>query len=112
MQVIYHDNNWYWGDTTTIITTDSLGMVELQYDNKYPSIAFIRGLSVHYSARKGGIGNALLDLCKKEAIKRGKKFLQLNVQKDSWLVQWYERRGFTTIFEDDNEFTMWKQIIH
>ena len=110
MKVIYHDNKWYWGNTTTIITEGCMGMVELQYDNNYPTVAFIKGLSVHKSARKCGIGNTLLELCHQEALKKGMKFLQLNVLQDSWLVDWYKRKGFTTIYKDEHEFTMWKQL--
>ena len=38
-------------------------------------------------------------------------FLQLNAKKDSWIVGWYERKGFTIIYEDDDEYTMWKQLV-
>lgn len=52
----------------------------------------------------------MLDACFSEAIKLNKLFLQLNVLKDSWLVGWYERKGFNIIYVDDNEYTMWKQL--
>lgn len=110
MDIVIHNNQWYWGNTLTIISSDGMASVELQCDNKYPTIAFIKGLMVHDTCRNQGIGNEMLDACFSEAIKLNKLFLQLNVLKDSWLVGWYERKGFIIIYEDDNEYTMWKQI--
>lgn len=110
MDIVIHNNQWYWGNTLTLIRYDGMASVELQCDNKYPTIAFIKGLIVHDTCRNQGIGNKMLDVCFSEAIKLNKLFLQLNVLKDSWLVGWYERKGFTIIYEDDNEYTMWKQL--
>ena len=110
MDIVIHNNQWYWGNTLTIIRCDGMASVELQCDNKYPTVAFIKGLIVHDTCRNQGVGNKMLDACFSEAIKLNKLFLQLNVLKDSWLVGWYERKGFTIIYEDDNEYTMWKQL--
>ena len=110
MNIVIHNNRWYWGNTLTLISYDGMASVELQCDNKSPTIAFIKGLIVHDTCRNQGIGNKMLDACFSEAIKLNKLFLQLNVLKDSWLVGWYERKGFNIIYEDDNEYTMWKQL--
>lgn len=110
MDIVIHNNQWYWGNTITLIRFDGMASVELLCDDKYPTVAFVKGLIVHETCRKQGIGNKMLDACFSEAIKLNKLFLQLNVLKDSWLVKWYERKGFTIIYEDDNEYTMWKQL--
>lgn len=110
MDIVIHKNQWYWGSTLTIVKNDGMASVELQLDNKYPTIAFVKGLIVHDTCRKQGIGNAMLDACIIEAFKCEKSFLQLNVKKDSWVVGWYKRRGFIIIYEDDDEYTMWKPI--
>lgn len=110
IDVIIHKNQWYWGSTLTIIKNDGMASVQLQLDNKYPTVAFVKGLIVHDTCRKKGIGSAMLDACIKETLKCGKLFLQLNAKKDSWIVGWYERKGFTIIYEDDDEYTMWKQL--
>ena len=110
MDIVIHNNQWHWGNTLTIIRYDGMASVELQCDNRYPTIAFIKELIVHDTCRNQGIGDKMLDACFSEAIKLNKLFLQLNVLKDSWLVGWYERKGFTIIYEDDNEYTMWKQL--
>jgi GNAT superfamily N-acetyltransferase len=111
MEVIYHDNEWFWGEDTTIVSIDGISMVSIQFDNSYPTVAFVRSLCVHSSRRKEGIGTTLLKLCDEVALKKGKKFLQLNVnKKQNWLIDFYKKNGYTTIYEDEHEFTMWKQL--
>lgn len=108
---ICHYNEWWWGKTYQIITKDGYGTVEIQFDDSYPSIAFIKGLSVYKSKRKQGIGTELINWCNNFAIEKGYPFLQLSVNKEQdWLVNWYKTLGFVTIMKDDHEYTMLKQI--
>ena len=105
--IIEHFNRWWWGCTFTLITGDGLGIVELQVDDNYPSIAFVKGLSVIDSERRKGLGKELMEHCELIALREQKKFLQLSVNKEQdWLVEWYQRLGFVTIMTDEHEFTM------
>ncbi len=111
MEVIYHNNQWYWGEESTIVSIDGTSIVSVQFDNNYPTVAFIKGLSVHNSCRQNGIGTALLKLCDSVALEKGMKFIQLNVdKKQDWLVELYKKNGYSIIYEDEHEFTMWKQL--
>lgn len=109
---IHHVNTWWWGKTITLVSKDGYSTVELQFDNNYPSIAFIKGLSVFTSRRNEGYGTELMGCCEAIAKKEGMTFLQLSANKEQdWLVEWYKRLGFVVIMKDENEFTMLKKIL-
>lgn len=108
---IYHRNKWWWGETLTLVARDGLSTVEIQYDDNYPTIAFIKGLSVYQSARQEGIGTELLKLCEEIAKNEGYLFTQLTANKEQeWLVKWYKSSGYQIIMKDEHEFTMLKQL--
>lgn len=110
-KIVEHFNKWWWGSTFTLIADEGLGIVEVQLDDKYPSIAFVKGLSVFESERQKGLGKELLDQCVILALREQKQFLQLSVNKEKdWLVRWYKRLGFITIMTDEHEFTMLKVL--
>ena len=108
---LFHENEWFWGRTTTIISRDGVATVELQYDDKYPSTAFVKGLIVLKTFRRQGYASDLMRLCDEAARNEGRRFLQLNANKEQrWLVQWYESLGYTIIYTDENEHTMLKVL--
>ena len=109
---IHHINTWWWGKTITIVSRDGYLIVEIQFDNNYPSIAFIKGLSVFPTCRKKRYGTELIGYCEDIAKKEGMSFLQLSANKEQdWLVEWSKRLGFVVIMKDENEFTMLKKIL-
>lgn len=108
---IHHVNTWWWGKTITLVSKDGYSTVELQFDNNYPTIAFIKGLSVFQTRRKEGYGTEIMSCCEAVAKKEGYTFLQLSVNKEQdWLVEWYERLGFTIIQIDEHEYIMLKAL--
>ena len=111
MNFVVHFNKWWWGSTATVIFGEGLGIVEIQFDDNYPSIAFIKGLSVLELHRRKGLGKELIDHCVSIALREKKQFLQLSVDKEQeWIVAWYQRLGFITILTDEHEFTMMKVL--
>ena len=108
---IHHVNTWWWGKTITLVSKDGYSTVELQFDDNYPSIAFIKGLSVFSTHRKEGYGTEIMGCCEAVAKKEGYTFLQLSVNKEQdWLVEWYKHLGFVIIMKDEHEFTMLKTL--
>ena len=108
---VVHINDWWWGKTFTIAHENGIGIVELQLDDSYPSVAFIKGLSVWPDNRHHGIGAELMSVCEKIAKHEGYKFLQLSViHTGSWLPEWYRRLGFSVFMKDEHEFVMMKCI--
>lgn len=110
-RVIVHRNKWWWGNTTSFIEGHGYGQVEVQFDDSWNYICYIRGLIVFTPHRKKGLGSKLLDLAIDEARHRGMKFVKLDANKDEkWLVEWYERRGFYRVSFDEHEYTMIKVL--
>ena len=86
---IQHVNQWWWGKTITLIHKYGIASVELQFDENYPSIAFIKGLSVFESYRRKGYGTEMFQICEEIAKNEKMKFLQLSVVRTgSWLPEW------------------------
>lgn len=104
-------NNWWWGKTITLISTDGYSTVELQFADDMPNVAVIKGLMVFTTRQKEGYGTEMMNLCEHIARKEEIKFLQLSANKEEdWLVEWYKRLGFVIVQIDPHEFIMLKQI--
>lgn len=108
---IQHCNRWWWGKTITLIHNKGLASVEIQCDNDYPNVAFIKNLIVFEYTRKKGIGTDLLRLSEDIAKSYGKRFTQLSADiNKEWLVKWYEKNGYVIIYKDEHEYTMLKAL--
>ena len=115
--VLYMDNikcietKWWWGTSINFIEKDSFGIVELMLDNDFPNTAFIRGLIVPEESRRQGVAKRLLVECSLRASESGKRFLQLDVEKDeTWLKEWYERLGFRVFCVEEHIYKMIKTL--
>ncbi len=107
----YHHNQWWWGESITMIYDICVCLVELQICNDMPNMAFIKALSVLPYYRQRGIGGYMLAACEELARHNDVPFLQLNVDRnEEWLVNWYQRRGFVVTGEDDHEYRMTKPL--
>ena len=108
---IIHRAKWWWGETITLVVKNSSAVVEIQLDDNYPTIAFVKGLIVQEDKRREGIGTKLLRICEKVAKEEGYLFTQLTANKEQdWLVKWYKSSGYQIIMKDEHEFTMLKQL--
>ena len=106
---IIHDNSWWWGRTINIISDDGLAHLLVQFDKDYPETAFLRGLMVHPSARRKGIGTELMKEAERISRENGIKEMELDADlKAGWLVGWYERLGFGEILMYEYEVKMKK----
>lgn len=111
MDIVEHVNKWWWGKTITFIKDGGKATVELQMDDNYPRVVFIKGLSVIESERRKGLGTELLALCERVARKECAKFLQLTADKEKeWLVEWYKKHGFVVFMHDEHEEVMVKAL--
>lgn len=108
---ICHYNTWWWGITLTLVHNKGIATVELQFDNEYPNVAFIKGISVVPDSRTKGYGTQMMELCEKLAKDAGMKMLQLAAEKENnWLVQWYNKCGFVIYGLSEHEYVMIKNI--
>ena len=107
MKVIYHNCTWWWGETVKIILSSGQGIIEVQLDKSTPNIAYLSGLSVLLECRRQQLGKHLIEYATNVAIDKGKKFLQLSVEKNNeWLINWYKRLGFEIWSEEEHEYSM------
>jgi GNAT superfamily N-acetyltransferase len=60
-------------------------------------------LSVSESSRKKGIGTELQEIREEIGRKLGASVSSLQVEKGSWMHDWYKRRGYEYLREDDND---------
>lgn len=111
IKFILHVNKWYWGETHTIVSDDGKGVVDVQFDDTMPNVAFIKGLSVFEDERKRGVGTKLMHLAHAEGRAKGKEFAQLCANKaQDWLVAWYKDLGYKILYSDEHEYTMIKSL--
>lgn len=107
MKVIYHNCTWWWGETVKIFLSSGEGTIEVQLDKSTPNTAYLSGLSVLPEFRRQQLGKQLIEQATNVAIDKGKKFLQLTVDKtNEWLLNWYERLGFEIWSEEEHEYVM------
>lgn len=104
--IILHENVWWWGHTYTFIANDGKAMIELAIDETNGNDYFgtIQSLLVHESARHRGRANALLFQAEQYARQLGLEQVVLCCRKGTWLVGWYERRGYK-IYDDKSEYS-------
>ena len=71
-------------------------------NNKNTVRPILTNLSVNYSARKSGLGSALVQRCEEEVIRRwNQKEIVLEVEEDNQrALQFYKKRGYKVLYED------------
>ncbi len=98
---IPHFSNNTWGDDILLMGKDgfSFGRVYWYYDDK--TTIYLNWLSVNDSVRRQGIGTELQKI--REEIGRilGATLCCLEVEKDSWMHDWYKRRGYEDLNDDE-----------
>ena len=86
---------------TTILYTGKYSSFAMYiYDDDVETI-YLSNVYVDPIARGKNLGNKILKLADQDAKKYGANTIFLNVLKDSWVRNWYERHGFS--YYDDNE---------
>ena len=103
MKIITHENLWWWGKSITMITDDGKAMVEVLIEDERPDAGYIQSLMVHESVRQRGIANAMLTLAEEKAKKIGCEQVYLCARKGTFLIPWYERRGYKIYDENVEE---------
>ena len=108
MSFVYHINHWPWGTTVSIVTSDGAGKVDLSFEKDNPGVCFLSGLSVIPEKRNQGIATRLLsdaiDSCRARWVFR----IDLQAVKKDWLIEFYEKNGFSRCGERDDFIQMTK----
>ena len=104
MNIIRHDNLWWWGKSSTLILDNGKAMIEVSIEDERPDAACIQSLLVHESVRQQGIANAMLTFAEDKAKKAGCEPVYLCARKGTFLIPWYERRGYN-VYDDNPEYS-------
>ena len=102
MKIITHENLWWWGKSYTLITDNGKAMIGVIIDDDHPDAAYIQWLMVHESVRQQGIANAMLTFAEDKAKEAGCEQVYLCARKGTFLIPWYERRGYK-IYDENLE---------
>ena len=104
MKIITHENLWWWGKSYTLILDNGKAMIEVSIEDERPDAACIQSLLVHESVRQQGIANAMLTFAEDKAKKAGCEQVYLCARKGTFLIPWYERRGYK-IYDENPEYS-------
>jgi ribosomal protein S18 acetylase RimI-like enzyme len=106
MIFLEHKSEWPTVTKTYVMTGELSGFVEMYY-HKYEPKFCLQNLHVLPFYRNQGIGDELLEHCRKSGIKLGFNRMFLFVENDSWQHKWYQRKGFEYHDDHDKENTIW-----
>ena len=89
-----------------MICDDGKGMIELaiEDDEERNYYGTIQSLLVHESVRQQGRGDALLMFAEEKAKQLGLKQVVLCARKGTFLIPWYQRRGYE-IYDENPEYS-------
>ena len=104
MKIITHENLWWWGKSYTLILDNGKAMIEVSIEDERPDAACIQSLLVHESVRQQGRGDALLMFAEEKAKELGLKQVVLCARKGTFLIPWYQRRGYE-IYDENPEYS-------
>lgn len=91
---IWHYQKWGSAHWIYFMGKDGNSFASMYWFNDDTNMAMICNLSVYRSRRKRGIGTELQEIREKIAVILGATTVSLHVMKNSWMKQWYERRGY------------------
>ena len=107
LKCIYHKAE----DYMLIMTSGGEGICSVSIDDNIKSCACIYNLNVEEKHRRKGYGNRLLEEAEKEAQRLGANVISLAVKNNSFMFDWYQRKGYIPLFSDSEFVTLYKEII-
>lgn len=103
---IFHEAFPDWGHTFHIMERSGLGFGRAYIYNNDPTTIYLDMLAVDPCARGDKIGTKLQELREQIGINLGCFSSVLWVDKDTWMYEWYKRRGY--LYEiDKNKKQVW-----
>lgn len=97
-------------ESKEIFITLEVGLCRLSIYNQTPNVAFLSTLIVDENNRNKGIGDQLLFLAEQMSKNNNCNTITLYVEPDSWLKEWYERKGFSIVGYDGTMIIMSKKL--
>lgn len=107
MNYIKHYRNEDWGSTILYMEENGRASASLYWYDDDKTTMYLSELSVSPLYRNEGVGTELQILREETCKLLGGKITRLMVKKDTWMYDWYKRRGYEE-FEDNVDF-IWLQ---
>jgi GNAT superfamily N-acetyltransferase len=100
-----------WGHSVLIMERNGTAFARAYWYNDEPTTIYLDMLSVNSEVRKTGIGTKLQEI--REQMGRDTNCTEswLWVRKDSWMHDWYKRRGYIDNVEKDEEHIWMKKSL-
>ena len=109
--MIVHENEWPWGQSIDIVGFRGVGIVHLTFENSNPGVCYLSGLSVVKGYRRLGYATQLLKECEKCCRRKGGIFrIDLSSVQTEYVHQFYLKRGYVDIKEEDGFIQMYKLL--
>ncbi len=110
MDFIAHTNNWVWGKSINLVSTNGAACVTMSFDNDDPGVCFLSGLSVIPKHRRKGYATEMMSVCEQICEKMGIFRIDLRSVKVGFVQNFYHKIGYTSIRESDGVILMYKFI--
>jgi GNAT superfamily N-acetyltransferase len=94
VRYIFHQSESDWGGSILIMEKHGKAFARIYWFNDDKTIVYLDWLYVNEEARKKGIGKELQEIREEMGRKLGAITVCLWVDKDSWMHEWYQRRGY------------------
>lgn len=94
---IFHENEWWWGRSVTILHKEGIAMLEIRFSKDKPTTAYLANLSVFKSNRRCGLATELLSIADELIKKNDMSFVRVDIDRTSnedWVYEWWKKMGF------------------
>ena len=109
MDFIKHINNESWGVSTFIMEKNGNAMAHCYYYNDCKEVIYLDTLNVSEEYRRQRLGTKLQEIREDIGRSVGAKKSMLFVDKNSWMREWYKRRGYIDEEECENPDFIWME---
>ena len=96
-----------WGGRVLLMERGGLATGRVSYYIDEPDRVYLDGLSVDIRVRGKGLGAKVLELQEQIGRVLGVQYLCMCVRKESWMYNWYKKKGYVDYHEDDEVAYMW-----
>lgn len=110
---ISHFTTEYWGCSILIMEKKGRSFGRIYWYNNDQSSVYLDMLSVDKDIRRQGIGTKMQKIREKIGIQYGAEYCYLWVKKNTWMHEWYKRRGYKDWkkYKKENAIWMKKSLI-
>lgn len=108
MNFIAHENEWNWGQSIHLVSTNGVACVTMSFDSDNPGVCYISGLSVIPEYRRQGYATALMSACEQICKEKGIFRIDLSSVLVDYVQGFYTKLGFIPIREDNGVLRMYK----